>query len=287
MIVSVCIVNLNAKKHLGPCIESLELALNGLSFETILVDNNSRDGSSNFIESTFPNITLIQNKRNEGYTYAMNQALSQSSGKYVLLLNPDSTCEPNSINKLIQFMDTNRTTGICGPKVVNEDGTFQKSCRRGIPRPQAVFSYFLGLSAKFPMDERFTGYHLNHLDENEIHEVEAVSGSCSVFRRTVMEDIGLLDEQYFAYQEDSDYCFRAKEKGWKISYFPESIINHIGGEGGANSVPFRAIFEWHRSYYLLYQKHFAKDYSFLFNLLYSGVMFCKLIFAEGKYLLNR
>jgi len=125
------------------------------------------------------------------------------------------------------------------------------------------------------------------LDENEVNEVEAVSGSCSAIRKDVIEEIGSLDERFFAYQEDSDYCFRAKDKGWNIYYYPESIIYHIGGVGGANSFPFRAIFEWHRSYYRLFTKHFSKDYSPIFNLIYFLVMFSKLIFTEGKYLLNQ
>jgi len=144
-----------------------------------------------------------------------------------------------------------------------------------------------GLSNKYPNNKNFTGYHLNHLDENEINEVEAVSGSCSVIRKDVIEEIGSLDERFFAYQEDSDYCFRAKDKGWNIFYYPESIIYHIGGVGGANSFPFRAIFEWHRSYYRLFIKHFSKDYSPIFNLIYFLIMFSKLIFTEGKYLLNQ
>ena len=284
---SICIVNLNARKHLGPCLSSLKDTLGDIPFETIVVDNHSWDGSSRYIQSNFPETKLIENKRNEGYTRAMNQAMGYASGEFVIFLNPDSTCEPDALKKLIYFMETDSSIGICGPKVLNDDGTFQKSCRRGIPRPQAVFSYFLGFAKKYPHNKKFTGYHLNHLDENEINEVDAVSGSCSVIRKNVITEIGLLDERYFAYQEDSDYCFRAKEKGWKIVYNPESIIRHIGGAGGAGSYPFRAIFEWHRSYYRLYTKHFSQDYWPLFNLFYSLIMFGKLIFAEGKFLLRR
>ncbi|MDC0480368.1 glycosyltransferase family 2 protein [Candidatus Marinimicrobia bacterium] len=283
---SVCIVNLNARKHLGLCIDSLNTALDGYASEIILVDNNSHDGSVEYLQSNYPVVFLIQNSRNEGYTKAMNQALQQAEGDYIFILNPDSRCDAYSLAKLIDFMESDPSIGICGPKVLNEDGSFQKSCRRGIPRPQAVFSYFLGLSNRYPNDTRFTGYHLNHLDENEINEVEAVSGSCCIVKKEVFESIGLLDEQFFAYQEDSDFCFRAKKGGWKIIYNPNSIMTHIGGKGGADSVPFRAIFEWHRSYYLLYQKHFSSDYSRPFNLFYSAIMFCKLIFAEGKYLLS-
>ena len=230
---SICIVNLNAKKHLDSCLNSLESAMGNIPFETIVVDNNSYDGSVKLIEKKYTEVICIKNGRNEGYTRAMNMALLKAKGDYRIILNPDATCEEGSLSKIIQVMESDLSIGICGPKVVNEDGSFQKSCRRGIPRPQAVFSYFLGLANRYPTDERFTGYQLNHLDEDETNEVDAVSGSCSVIREKLINDIGLLDERYFAYQEDSDYCFRAKENGWKILYYPKSIINHIGGAGGA------------------------------------------------------
>ena len=284
---SICIVNLNARKHLGPCLSSLKDTLGDIPFETIVVDNHSWDGSNSYIQSNFPETTLIENKRNEGYTRAMNQAMGYASGEFVILLNPDSTCEPDALKKLINFMETDPSIGICGPKVLNADGTFQKSCRRGIPRPQAVFSYFLGLSNKYPNNKNFTGYHLNHLDENEVNEVEAISGSCSVIRKDVIDEIGFLDERFVIYQEDSDYCFRAKNKGWKIVYYSKSIINHIGGAGGTSSFPFKNIFEWHRSYYKLYIKYFFRDYSPAFNFIYFFIIFSKLILTEIKYLLNR
>ena len=184
-------------------------------------------------------------------------------------------------------MLSNSKAGICGPKVLNVDGSFQKSCRRGIARPGAVFSYFLGLSRLYPNDVRYTGYHLDHIDENLITEVGGVSGSCMLIRREVVDQIGYFDERYFAYQEDSDYCLRASQKGWNIIYYPDAVVYHIGGAGGSNSYPMRAIYEWHRSYYLYYHKHFAVDYSILFNFLYDMIMFVKLIIAEMKHLLNR
>ena len=285
MKVSICIVNLNAKQHLSACIKSLSKSIGHRSYETIIVDNHSKDGSQKFIHQNFPDIQLIKNIRNEGYTRAINQALKRAEGKYLVVLNPDTLPEPDSISILIQFLDKNDEIGICGPKVVNLDGTFQQSCRRGIARPADVFSYFLGLAKKYPTNKRYTGYHLNHLDENVINEVSGVSGSCMVIKRKTFEEIGFFDEQFFAYQEDSDYCLRAKKMGWKVYYNPDSIVTHIGGAGGSGSIPMRSIFEWHRSYYHYYFKHFANDYSAVFNIFYSMAMFGKLIFAEGKYLI--
>ena len=282
MDISYCIVNLNAKKYLRDCLISIPRSTNSTNYEIIIVDNNSNDGSEQFILQKHPNIKLIVNLRNEGYTKAMNCALKKSRGKYKVILNPDTELTTDAIDVLINHLESDKGIGIIGPKVINGDGSFQKSCRRGIARPISVFSYFFGLSDRYPLNQRFTGYHLNHLDENEINEVSGVSGSCMVFRNSIIKDIGYFDERYFAYQEDSDYCLMAMKKGWKVYYNPNSIVKHHGGRGGAHSVRSKAIFEWHRSYVRYYFKHFSKDYSFIFNLFYFTIMVGKLIFTETK-----
>ena len=287
MDISVCIVNLNAGKHLIHCLQSLRLAIQPLSYEVIIVDNNSQDGSKDLIKEHFQNIILISNHHNLGYTSEINKAMNLGKGKYKLILNPDARLMPKAILNIVDFMHTNKKVGIVGPLVLNEDGSFQKSCRRGIARPFAVFSYFLGLAKLFPRNKKFTGYHLNHLDKNEINEVSGVSGSCMVINQAVINDIGYFDERFFAYQEDSDYCLRAINKGWKIYYNPNSIVIHKAGHGGSKSVPYKSIFEWHRSYYYYYLKHFSKEHSVFFNIFYISIMLSKLIFSEIIFMLRR
>jgi hypothetical protein len=170
---------------------------------------------------------------------------------------------------------------------LNEDGSFQWSCRRGVARPFAVFSYFLGIAKLFPDNQIFTGYHLNHLNINDINEVSGVSGSCMLIDQNLIDEIGYFDEKYFAYQEDSDYCLRAINRGWKVYYNPKAVVIHKGGHGGSNSVPYRSTFEWHRSYMIYYFKHFSKDYGIIFNIIYSIVMIGKLIFSEIFLLVRR
>ena len=286
MDISFCIVNLNAKKYLSNCLKSIPGSTKLDSIEIIVVDNNSYDGSANFLIEKYPDVKLIRNRRNKGYTKAMNQALRSSNGEYKVVLNPDTLLMHDSIDILIDQMRLDRNIGIVGPKVINEDGSFQKSCRRGIARPAAVFSYFLGLSERYPSNKRFTGYHLNYLDENTLNEVNGVSGSCMIIFDKLIDDIGYFDERYFAYQEDSDYCLMAINNGWKIYYNPEAVVKHFGGKGGAHSLPSKAIFEWHRSYVRYYFKHFSSDYSFLFNVFYYTIMVGKLIFAETKNLIK-
>ncbi len=287
MDISVCIVNFNSKKQLEKCLHTIKPAIKPLSYEVIIIDNYSKDGSQELIKKHFEKVRLITNNRNNGYTSEINRAMKIGKGKYKLIMNPDSRLMPKSIINLVTFMKQKKRSGIAGPLVLNEDGSFQWSCRRGVARPFAVFCYFLGIAKLFPQYPIFTGYHLNHLDVKEINEVSGVSGSCMLVDQELINDIGYFDERFFAYQEDSDYCLRAINSGWKVYYNPNSMVIHKGGHGGSNSVPFRAIFEWHRSYILYYFKHFSKDYGIVFNSLYFVIMVSKLIFSEILFMIRR
>ena len=274
--ISICITNYNARDFLRACLASIYGTVDTLSFEIIVVDNFSADGAPEMLRKEFPAVKLITNDGNTGFTRPYNQAMRLAQGHYVVMLNPDTLIFPNAIAELAKFLDTHLEVGIVSPKVLNRDKTLQKQCRRSEARPWDAICYFSGLSRLFPNDKRFAGYLMTYLDENQTHEAEAVSGSCMMIRREVIEQIGYLDENFFAYQEDSDYCRRARLAGWKIFYHPSAQIIHYGGEGGSKVQPFRTIYEWHRSYYLYFRKHFARDYFFLFNWIYYLAMFSKL-----------
>jgi GT2 family glycosyltransferase len=300
---SICIVTLNASEFLRNCLNSIcqqstsltwvgmdsevteevaepeQLNQRKLSYEVIVVDNGSSDDTAEMLSTEFPAARLISNKSNDGFARPINQALRQSNGRHMLVLNPDTIILSGALNTLVDYLDTHPDAGICGPKVLNRDGSLQKACRRGVSRPWAAFSYFSGLSALFPHSKIFGGYLLNYLDENQTHEVDGVSGSCMLIRREVTQQIGLFDEHFFAYQEDADYCFQAQLAGWKIIYLPAAQIVHFGGQGGSRVQPYRSIYEWHRSYYLYYQKNLASDYFFLFNWFYYFLMGLKLVFS--------
>ena len=274
--VSICITNYNARDFLRDCLLPLYKTMDALSFEIIVVDNYSGDGAPAMLRDEFPDVRLLINNENTGFTRPYNQAMRLTCGRYVVLLNPDTLVSPNAIAELVSFLDLHPEVGIVGPKVLNRDGTLQKQCRRSEARPWDAICYFSGLSRLFPNDKRFAGYLMTYLDEDLTHEAEAVSGSCMLICREVIDQIGYLDENFFAYQEDTDYCRRARLAGWKVFYNPSAQIIHYGGEGGSNVQPFRSIVEWHRSYYLYYRKHFAKDYFFVFNAIYYFGMLIKL-----------
>ena len=272
---SVCIVTYQARDLLHDCLASL-YANTRLDFEVIVVDNGSQDGIADLLQSEFPQVTLIENRKNEGYTKPMNQALRAGKGRYLLQLNPDTLVLPEALDHLVAFADQHPQVGIAGPKVLNSDHTLQKPCRRGESRPWAVFTYFSGLSRLFPRSPLFGKYLMSYLPEDQTHRVDGVSGSCMLMRRELVEQIGYLDERFFAYQEDADFCFRARQAGWQIYYVPDAQIIHYGSLGGSRVQPYRSIFEWHKSYFLHYRKNLAQDYFFLFNGLYYLAMLAKL-----------
>jgi GT2 family glycosyltransferase len=231
------------------------------------------------LAAEFPRVRLIQNEQNLGYTRPMNQALRLACGRYLMQLNPDTIVQRGALEGLIRFMEERPQVGVCGPKVVNPDGSLQAPCRRGESRPWAVISYFTRLYALFPKSKFFGGYLMSYMDEDATHAVAGVSGSCMLIRREVVEQIGYLDERFFAYQEDADFCLRASRAGWQVYYVPAARVMHYGGRGGSRVQPYRSIIEWHRSYWMFYRKNYAAEYFFLFNGIYYLLILVKLLFA--------
>lgn len=272
---SICIVSLNSCDLLHDCLRSIYDQIH-LQFEIIVVDNASQDSTIEMLRRDFPGVRLILNDHNAGFAKPCNQALAISRGRYALLLNPDTIILPSALEQLVAFADAHTQVGIVGPKVLNRDGTMQLQCRRSFATPWDLICYFTGLSKIFPQSRLFARYLVTYRDENETHPVEAISGSCMLIRRETMEQIGKLDEQFFAYQEDTDYCFRAHQGGWEVYYYPGAQIYHYASRGGSRNQPYRSIIEWHRSYYRYYRKNLAARYFFLFNWLYYVIMLLKL-----------
>jgi GT2 family glycosyltransferase len=285
--IGVCIVTRSSKEVVLDCLTSLFEQTQRLKMDVVVVDNASQDDSVEAIRLNFPSVKLILNKENFGYARAVNQGLRALDAHYYVLLNPDAVILENALERLVQFMEETPQAGICVPKVLNSDGTLQYQCRRGEARPGEVFSYFIGLDRLFPSDQRFTGYLLRHLDNDVVNEVKAVSGSCMMIRREVTEQIGYLDELYFAYQEDTDYCLRARLVGWKVYYVPMGKVIHLGGRGGSGVNPYYGVYQWHRSYYLYYRKNLAKDYPFWFHPFYYLAMLLKMTLNLVVVLLSR
>jgi GT2 family glycosyltransferase len=263
--ISIIVVNFNAERLLKECLESLYRETQDTPFDVWVVDNNSRDESVRMVREDFPQVNLIENDDNLGFSKANNQAIAKSASDYILLLNPDTVVRDRAIDKMVAFMDAHPDVGISGCRVLNKDGSLQPACRRSVPTPKVAFYHLSGLSKLFPNSMIMAKYNLTYLDPDQSHEVDAVSGAFLLIRRAVVDQIGLLDEVFFIYGEDVDWCVRAKQAGWKVMYHPEAEILHYKGGCSANSR--RTAYEFYRAMYLFHRKHFAKDHSPVANLL--------------------
>lgn len=275
MDLSIIIVNYNTSALIQQCLNSILNIDNICSYEIIVVDNNSQDNSVDIIKNNFPFVKLIVNYQNEGFAKANNKGIRQSQGRYILLLNSDTIVLPGAFQEVINFMDNDQSIGATGCKVIRPNGKLDLACRRSFHTPEVAFYRATGLSKLFPRSKRFGRYNLLYLDENETYEVDCIMGAYMMVRRETIEDVGVLDEDYFMYCEDADWCYRIKSKGWKIYYFPEATIIHLKGES-TKKQSFRMIIEFHKSQYIYYRKNHAKENLLIINLLLFVGIFIRL-----------
>ena len=271
MTLSIVIVNYNTRKLLRSCLASIYAGANGRPFDVRVVDNNSRDDSVGMVRSEFPKVKVTENKSNVGFSKANNAVIAQTDADYILLLNPDTLVLGDAIDRVVKYLEGHPEVGICGCKVLNTDRTLQLACRRSIPTPKVAFFRLSGLSKLFPNSKAIARYNLTYEDPETTHEVDAVSGAFLMIRRQAIEDIGLLDERFFMYGEELDWCLRAKRAGWAVVYHPEAEIIHYKGESTKYNSR-KAALEFYRAMYLFHKKHFAKNYSPVTNLfIYTGI----------------
>ena len=269
MELSVIIVNYNVKHFLEQCLHSVLKASKNISIEIFVVDNNSVDGSNQLILEKFPSIHFIENKENVGFSKANNQAARIAKGKYILLLNPDTVVEEDTFKKVIGFMEKRQEAGGLGVKMIDGTGNFLPESKRGLPTPWVAFYKMSGISKLFPKSKKFGKYHLSYLNENEIHEVDVLAGAFMLLRKSVLDKVGLLDENFFMYGEDIDLSYRIIKGGFKNYYFPETTIIHYKGEstkkGSLNYVRM-----FYNAMIIFTRKHFsggrANTFSFFIHL---------------------
>ncbi|MGB1248165.1 MAG: glycosyltransferase family 2 protein [Chitinophagales bacterium] len=227
---SIIIVNYNVRYFLEQALRSVEKAITNIDAEVFVVDNASADRSVEMVEEKFSWVKVIANKDNTGFSVANNQAIRQSTGKYTLLLNPDTVVEEDTFEKCIAFMEANPDAGGLGVKMIDGTGKFLPESKRALPTPSVAFFKAFGLSSIFPKSKVFAKYHLGYLDENENHEVEILAGAFMLMRKDVLDEIGLLDETFFMYGEDIDLSYRITKAGYKNYYLADTRIIHYKGE---------------------------------------------------------
>jgi GT2 family glycosyltransferase len=260
MELSVIIISYNVKFYLDQALRSIQKALHSVDGEIIVVDNRSGDGSVKLLRESYPRVITIANQENVGFARANNQAIRIARGKAVCLINPDTLVREDTFRQCLDYLETHTEAGAVGCKILNPNGTLQLSCRRSYPTPWVAFSKISGLSRLFPKSRLFGRYNLTYLDPDETAEVEALSGSFMMVRREAIDQAGGLDEQFFMYGEDLDWCYRIHEKGWKIIYYPETQIIHYKGMS-TREATFDHLKMFYGAMRLFVKKHF-KGWSF-------------------------
>ena len=252
--IDIIIVNHNSTDYLIDCVASLNRALKGVD-ATICVQDNASTDAPERLRARYPGVVLENNIQNIGFAAANNKVIRKSAAPYALLLNPDTVVSENCIASLLAFMEKNRDVGIAGPRILESDGRVQGSARSFPSLLTAFFGRSSMLTKWFPTNP-ISRANIWTAQSNGLkpREVDWISGACMIVRRNAIEDVGLMDERFFLYWEDADWCRRMWQKGWKVIYFPRaSILHHAGKSSGTNLLP--SIYHFHRSSYILHEKY--------------------------------
>jgi GT2 family glycosyltransferase len=284
MDLSVIIVNYNVRHFLEQCLHSVRKASENTDCEIFVVDNNSADGSCSMVISQFPEVRLIRNLHNAGFSAANNQAIRLSTGKFILLLNPDTLVEEDTFTRCLKFMKGHPDAGALGVKMINGNGKLLPESKRALPTPGTAFFKMSGLSILFPRSQIFNRYYLGHLDNSITSEAEIISGAFMFIRKEAIEKTGLLDETFFMYGEDIDLSYRILKAGYKNYYFPEVKIIHYKGESTRKG-DVNYIVHFYKAMIIFVKKHFTESRNRSFILIIrSAVYFWGLISLLNNFL---
>ncbi|NQV49428.1 MAG: glycosyltransferase [Candidatus Marinimicrobia bacterium] len=278
MKLSIIIVNYNVKAFLQQALASIYRSTKIIETEIFVVDNHSVDGSLEMLRQQFPAINVIANSENLGFSKANNQAIKEASGDYIWLLNPDTLVQEDTPAKLIQVMESDENIGLLGCKILNDDGSLQLACRRSFPTPWVAFTKMMGLAKMFPKSKWFGRYNLTHLDPDMAYEVEAISGSCMFIRRAALEQVGTLDETFFMYGEDLDWCYRFGKSNWKVYYTPETSIVHYKGES-SKVAAWDTMTHFYKAMDIFARKHFKGSSRFPLHWILRGGILLRYIIS--------
>ena len=249
MDISVVIVNYNVQYFLEQCILSVQAASKNNTTEIIVVDNNSTDESCKLLIEKYPNVVLIQNKENVGFSKANNQGVKIAKGDYVLILNPDTIIAEDTLDKIYNYAKTKQNLGVLGVKLIDGSGKFAPESKRGIPTQNASFNKLFGISSK-----RTGKYYATHLEENESGIIKVASGAFMFIKRTVFNEVKGFNEAYFMYGEDIDLSMKLLNNGYQNYYFADTQIIHFKGESTTKDVKYLDYF--HEAMRIFYKKHF-------------------------------
>ncbi len=270
MKLSIVIVNYNVKHYLEQCLLSVRRAAAGIVCEVWVVDNASTDGSVDYLMPRFPEVHFVPNAENVGFSRANNQAIRASKGEYVLLLNPDTILGEDVLLTAIDFLDAHPEVGATGVAMLKADGGFAWESRRGLPTPFTSFCKMSGLGSLFPHSRLFGRYYMRYLDRREANPIEVISGAFNMLRRTAIDRVGLLDEDFFMYGEDIDLSYRLLKGGYQNYFLPCSIL-HYKGESTVKS-SYRYVHIFYNAMLVFFDKHYRRRYRLLALLIRLAVL---------------
>lgn len=251
---SIILVNWNAKEFLINCLHSIYSTIYEMSYEIIVADNESNDGSQEMIRETFPLVKLICSGNNLGFAKANNLCIKQSRGQYICLINPDVIVHGDSLNLMVGYMNGHPDVGMLGPKVLNPDLTLQKKNYKRLPTYWNTLCRATSLDTLFPTSRLFGSTFYSAELADSPCDIEVLAGCFWLIRRSALNKVGLLDELFFMYDEDTDWCKRFWDAGWKVRYFPNASIIHYGG-GSSSNIPIQSYIILRRSSLLYWKKH--------------------------------
>jgi GT2 family glycosyltransferase len=253
---SVIIVNYNVKLLLEKCLLSVSAAIKGIKTEIIVIDNNSSDGSVEYLKPLLPSVRFIANHDNPGFSKANNQGLALASGEYILFLNPDTVVPEDCFMKCLAFMAAHPDAGALGVKMINGGGEYLKESKRGFPSPAVSLWKLTGVAGMFPRSRYFARYYMGDLDENKTHQVDVLSGAFLFARKSVLDITGGFDERFFMYAEDIDLSYRIRQAGYNNYYFPDVIIIHY--KGSSTKKDFRYVKMFYTAMSQFVKKYYGK-----------------------------
>ena len=256
-LVSALIVSYNVKGLLLKCLEAF-YAHADVPVEAVVVDNASTDGSAAAVTAEFPQAVVLAQSRNLGFGRANNVGLERCQGRFVLLLNPDVTINPQALGRMTDFLITRQDAAAVGPRVLFPDGRLDPDARRSFPVPSSLFYRTVGLSRLFPKSRRFGRHNMGHIPETDVHEMDAGTAACLMVRMTALDRVGFFDPRYFMFGEDIDLCYRLKLGGWKVFYLPSaSAIHHKGA--AVRQAQTKMLYERYRAQWVYHMKHHADE----------------------------
>jgi GT2 family glycosyltransferase len=262
---------------------SLYKSLDGVDNDVYVVDNNSNDNSVEYIKKHFPNVIIIENKENIGFSKANNHAYKLSNSKYILILNPDTVLKEDTIRTCLQVMESNPNVGAVGVKMIDGKGNYLPESKRGFPTPWASICKFSGLTHLFPKSKIFASYYLGHLSENETNKIEVLTGAFMFIRSNLYREVGMLDERYFMYGEDIDISYQITLNKFDILYISNTQIIHYKGEATPKK-SLKFIQNFHDAMSVFYQKNFSKNQNKLAQYIILSIIEIKALYEKFKLL---